>query len=161
VEKFPIEAGHVMMFARAVGDPNPLYYDEEYAKSTQAGGILAPPTFVISDIQFDPDTGLRPKIGQPWHGSGKNPTTPREPTGGGGGSGLHAEEHFEYLRPLRVGDVLTKTTLPGKQWERDGRRGGKLKFSEAVHEYRDQNGELVLIARQVGVRTERAVEESR
>lgn len=162
VEKFPVEAGHVMMFARAIGDPNPVFYDPDDPKTIEAGGLIAPPTFVIADMQFDPDSGLRPKIGQPWHGSGKNPTTPREPRagggGGGGGTGLHAEEHFEYLRPLRVGDVLTKTTTPGKRWEREGRRGGKLKFNETVHEYRDQNGELVVIARQIGVQTERAVE---
>ena len=26
VEKFPIEAGHVMMFARSIGDTNEIYY---------------------------------------------------------------------------------------------------------------------------------------
>ena len=33
VDRFPVEAGHVMMFARAIGDPNPVYYDEEYART--------------------------------------------------------------------------------------------------------------------------------
>lgn len=162
VDKFPIERGHVMMFARAIGDPNPVYYDEKAATDSGAPGVLAPPTFVIADMQFDPDSPLRPRIGRPWHGSGKNPTIPREPAGpggGGGGSGLHAEEHFEYKRAVRVGDVLTKTTRQGERWEREGRRGGKLRFSETIHEYRDQNGELVLTARQVGVQTERPVEE--
>ena len=31
VERFPIEAGHIMMFARAIGDDNPVYYDEALA----------------------------------------------------------------------------------------------------------------------------------
>ena len=57
---FPIEAGHIMMFARAVGDPNPVYYDEDAAKKTEAGGIIAPPTFVQASAQFDPDYFLRP-----------------------------------------------------------------------------------------------------
>ena len=35
---------------------------------------------------------------------------------------------------------------------------GKLIFSENVTEYRDQNGELVITARGVGVRTERPVD---
>ena len=26
VERFPVEAGHIMLFARAIGDPNPAYY---------------------------------------------------------------------------------------------------------------------------------------
>jgi hypothetical protein len=51
--------------------------------------------------------------------------------------------------------VLTATTGDGKTWEKEGRRGGKLLFSESITEYRDQNGELVVTARGVGVRTER------
>ena len=55
--------------------------------------------------------------------------------------------------------MLTATTFPGKTWEKEGRRSGKLVFSESVTEYRDQNGELVVTARGVGVRTERPVEQ--
>ena len=164
---FPIEAGHIMMFARSVGDDNKVYYDEDYAKGTEAGGIIAPPTFPQSSAQFDPDYFLRPKVGQPWFGSGKNPTGVdrsaggggRGGGGGGGGGGLHAEQHFEYHRHIKPGDVLTATTKPGKTWEREGRRSGKLVFSESVTEYRDQNGELVITARGVGVRTERPVDQ--
>jgi hypothetical protein len=161
VERFPVEASHVMMFARSIGDPNPVYYDPDYAANTEVGAIAAPPTFVQASAQFDPDYFLRPKIGQPWFGSGKEPTgVKRESSGsgGGGGGGLHAEQHYEYHRPLRVGDVLTATTREGETWEKQGRRAGKLVFSESITEYRDQNGELVGTARGVGVRTERPVE---
>jgi len=162
-KKFPVEASHILMFARSIGDDNPVYSDEEAAKKTEAGGIIAPPTFVQASAQFDPDYFLRPKIGQPWFGSGKNPTgitrAPGGGRGGGGGGGLHAEQHYEYHRPLRAGDVLTATTFPGKTWEKEGRRSGKLVFSESVTEYRDQKGELVVTARGVGVRTERPVEQ--
>jgi hypothetical protein len=148
-ERFPVERGHVMTFARAIGDDNPAYFAEE--------GAIAPPTFVIADLHFDPDTRLRPHPGRPWHGSGKHPTSrpAGDEGGGGGGMGLHAEQSFEIRRPVRVGEVLTKTTKPGKTWEKEGRRGGKLRFAETLHEYRDADGELVVIARQVGVRTER------
>jgi len=162
IEKFPIEAGHIMMFARAIGDANPIYSDEGYAKQTEPGGIIAPPTFAQSSAQFDPDYVLRPKIGQPWFGSGKEPTGIKPGTGGGekdSSRGLHAEQHFEYHRHLRPGDVLTATVKPGRHWEKEGRRSGKLVFDEAVTEYRDQNGELVITARGVGVRTERAVDQ--
>jgi hypothetical protein len=146
-ERFPIEQGHVMMFARAIGDYNPAYFQEE--------GAIAPPTFVIADMHFDPDSGLRPHPDRQWHGSGKEPTSRASEGGGGGGMGLHAEETFEIRRPVRVGEVLTKTTRPGETWEREGRRGGKLHFSETLNEYRDAEGELVVTARMVGVRTER------
>ena len=72
--RFPVEAGHILMFARSVGDENPVYTDAEAAKTTEAGGIIAPPTFAQASAQFDPDYPLRPKPGQPWFGSGKNPT---------------------------------------------------------------------------------------
>ncbi len=159
VDKFPIEAGHIMMFARSIGDANQIYYDDEYAKGTEPGAVIAPPTFVQASAQFDPDYFLRPKIGEEWFGSAKGPTgiTKREGGGGGGGGGggLHAEQHYEYHKPLKAGDVLTAESKPGKTWEKEGRRGGKLTFSESITEYRDQNGELVVTARSVGVRTER------
>jgi hypothetical protein len=162
VKTFPVEATHILMFARSVGDENPVYTDAEQAKKTEAGGIIAPPTFAQSSAQFDPEYFLRPKPGKPWFGSGKEPSgITRESSGGGGGGGgggLHAEQHFEYHRHLRPGDVLTATTLPGKTWEKEGRRSGKLIFSENVTEYRDQKGELVITARGVGVRTERPVD---
>ena len=153
VERFPVEAGHIMLFARAVGDANQIYYNEDYAGSTEPGGIIAPPTFVQSSAQFEEDYSLRPVIGEPWFGSAK------EPTGGGGGTGLHAEQHYEYHRQLRPGDVLHARVSSGKTWEREGRRGGKLTFSETTIEYLDQNDELVITARRVGVRTERVVEQ--
>ena len=158
---FPVEASHILMFARSIGDENPVYTDAEAAKATEAGGIIAPPTFVQASAQFDPNYGLRPKIGQPWFGSGKNPTGAVRSGGGGGGGGggLHAEQHYEYHQPLRAGDVLTATSTPGKTWEKEGRRSGKLVFSESVNEYRNQKGELVVTARSVGVRTERPVEQ--
>jgi len=158
--RFPIEAGHVLMFARSIGDPNPVYAD----------GILAPPTFVQASAQFTPDYPLRPKIGEPWFGSGREATgrPPRSEQssssgssggGGGGGTGLHAEQHYEYHRTPRVGDVLTATTRPGERWEKQGRRAGKLLFAETITEYRDQDGNLVVTARGISVRTERAVEQ--
>ena len=74
VDKFPIEAGHIMLFARSIGDANPIYYDAEHAKETEAGAVIAPPTFVQASAQFDPDYFLRPKIGEEWFGSAKGPT---------------------------------------------------------------------------------------
>ena len=159
IDRFPVEARHILMFARAVGDPNPVYDPSQTAPED----IVAPPTFAQASAQFDPDYFLRPKVGEPWFGSGKEPTgvTREKKEGEGSGSsagGLHAEQHFTYHRHIRPGDVLTGTVKPGKTWEKEGKRSGKLVFSESITEYRDQNGELVITARGVGVRTERVVE---
>jgi acyl dehydratase len=163
VERFPVEATHIMMFARSIGDENPIYADEAYARGTEVGGIIAPPTFVQASAQFDPDYPLRPKSGAPWFGSGREPTgVTANPMGGsgsgGGGTGLHAEQHFEYHRVVRPGDVLTAETRVGNSWEKQGRRGGKLVFTEMVTEYRDEHGEPVVTARTVSVRTEKTPE---
>jgi len=160
VDRFPVEAGHILMFARSIGDANPIYSDEEYARTTEVGHVIAPPTFVQASAQFDPDWPLRPKLGEPWFGSGKDPTGARSnPTrgggGGGAGAGLHAEQHFEYHRHLKPGDVLRGVTKEGRRWEKEGRRGGKLQFMELITEFYDQDDQLVITARSVGVRTEK------
>ena len=157
--RFPVEAGHIMMFARAIGDDNPIYQDAIHAAASETGGIIAPPTFVQAVAQFDPDYFLRPKTGKPWFGSGKHPSGLAPEVGAAPSSGsLHAEQHYEYHRHPKAGDVLTAKKHPGKSWERDSPRAGKLMFSETITEYRDQQGELVVTARSVGVRTERPVD---
>jgi acyl dehydratase len=154
--RFPVEAGQIMLFARAVGDPNPVYRDAELAEQSEAGGIIAPPTFAQSSAQYDPDYPLRPRLGEPWFGSGKRPTGIDTPPSGGGG--LHAEQHFTYHRSVRPGDELTVSTRPGESWEKTGRRGGRLRFVETITEFRDEAGELVVTARGVGVVPEKPVE---
>ena len=156
--KMPVEASHIMMFARAVADDNPIYRDADYAKTTEVGHIIAPPTFPRAVSQFDPEYPMRPRIGQKWFGSGKNPTGLDGPAPSSGG--LHAEQHFEYHKPLKPGDQLTITQRDGETWERESKRAGKLTFRERIQEYRNQDGELVITSRAVSVRTERPVEQS-
>jgi acyl dehydratase len=153
---FPVEATHIMMFARAIGDTNPVYHDAEAAKKTEAKGVIAPPTFVQAMAQFDPEYHLRPKPGQVWFGSGKTPTGLSEKPASSGG--LHAEQEYTYHRPLRAGEVLTSEVKQGAVWEKESKRAGKLIFRERITEHRDANGELVVTARSVGVTTERPVD---
>jgi acyl dehydratase len=153
---FPIEASHIMMFARAIGDENPVYHDTEKARNTEVGSIIAPPTFTAAVAQFNPN-GSRPRAGEKWFGSGKTPSGVEGKAASAGG--LNAEQHFEYFRPVRVGDVLTAETKPGKTWERESKRAGKLLFSDRITEFRDQNGDLVVCVRSVSVKTERPVEQ--
>ncbi len=147
---FPVEATHLMMFRRSIGD----YAVPDTGLETAA----APPTFPRAVAQFDPDYHLRLKPGKAWFGSGAKPSgVDGKPSSSGG---LHAEQHFEFMRPVRPGDVLTVTEKAGKTWEKESKRAGKLVFRETIAEYRDQKGELVCISRGVGVRTERPVDQS-
>ncbi len=137
--RFPVEAGHVLAFARALGAAD---------AGLPIAGEVAPPTFTIASAQFDPDYPLRPRPGVPWHGSGGDAGLVTE-----GAGGLHAEQHFVYHRPVRVGDVLTGASRPGQEWEKDG-RSGRLRFREQITEFRDEAGELVVTARSVSVQRE-------
>lgn len=155
---FPVEATHVMMFARAIGDYSPEFHVvAEKGQRAAEDGIIAPPTFPQAVAQFDPEHSHRVKPGEAWFGSGAKPSGVEgdPPTSGG----LHAEQHFEYVRPLRPGDVLTATFRPGESWERESRRAGKLRFSERLVDYHDQRGALVCRARSVVVKTERPVDQ--
>lgn len=156
--EFPVDRTQVMLFARSLLDIRPEYSDPDDPATKAVGGIVVPPTFVQCSAHWDPDYFLdltRPRKGAP-------PVHRSEQAGGGGGGmarGLHAEQHYEYHHPIHVGDVLTVTQRPGNRWEKEGRRGGKLLFSESVTEYRNQDGVLCVTATSVGVQTERAVEQ--
>jgi hypothetical protein len=137
---FDIEPGHVLAFARAVGD-------EQLAQGVPAPGTPVPVTFPAAAVQFDPThmRGLRPS-GALAAGSST-----------AGGSVLHAEQEFEYFAPLHIGDSLTVTEYDGASWHKHSRRAGALTFHEIVRDYHDAAGALVLRSRMVLVDTEVAV----
>ena len=158
IERFPVEAGHIMLFARAIGDANPVYY----GALTGEADVTAPPTFVQASAQFDPDYFLRPKIGQPWFGSGRDAT-------GVVRDGRWQRGRRRRWRAARRAALPVPPPAAGRRRAHGdrprrrtvgeaGRPGGKLLFSETITEYRDQAGELVVTARAVGVRTEKVVE---
>ena len=160
---FPVDRSSILLFASSLGEENPIYYDEDYAKGTPLGGVIAPPTFAVASSHWNPTYFLR--------GVRRIPAPPPAASGARGAAGtaeeddgdlrrvLHGEQRFDYHKPVRPGMQLRVTTRAGKQWEREGKRGGKLRFSETVSEYRDENGELVVTATMVGVVTEKTVEE--
>ena len=42
---YAVEKHSIEHFARAIGESNPIYFDEQFAKDN-VGGIIAPPTFI-------------------------------------------------------------------------------------------------------------------
>jgi acyl dehydratase len=165
--RFCVDRTGILLFASALGETNPIYWDEEYAKKTPLGGVIAPPTFAISSAHWDPNHALRgarkipaapPRAPQPSAAAG--------PAGGGGGGGgglnlarvLHGEQRFEYHKPIHPGMTLTVTQRAGQSWTKEGKKGGTMRFSESISEYRDEKGELVVTATSVGIVTEKAVQ---
>ena len=41
-----VDTEYLRRFTQAVMDPDPRYWDEEFAKSTQYGGVITPPIMV-------------------------------------------------------------------------------------------------------------------
>lgn len=132
-QRFPIEEGHALAFARALGEPAP------------GRGDVVPPTFIACSGQHDPE-----------HMRGGRPAGPLAAALAAGGTVLHAEQHFEYLAPVRVGDVLTVVDKPGRSWEKRGRGGDLLAFTELVKEFCNPVGDVMVRSRTVLVRTEAA-----
>ena len=153
VGRFPVESGHVLTFARSLGDVAEAYSDESFVANGFAD-VAAPPTFVQASAQFDPDYPLRPRSGTPWIASSSAEPSPDAQV-------LHAEQSFEFNRPVRVGDVLTSETRAGETWEKEGRRGGRMVFGQLITEYRDAAGEVVVTATAVTVTTARVPGEAR
>lgn len=131
--RFPIEEGHALAFARAVGERPP------------GPGEIVPPTFTACATQHDPE-----------HMRDMQPAGALAAAVEAGGTVLHAEQSFEYLAPVRVGDVLTVIDKPGRSWEKRSRTGARLAFSELVREFLNPVGDVVVRSRMVLVRTDAA-----
>jgi peroxisomal enoyl-CoA hydratase 2 len=133
----PIEWSKVREFARAIRDPNPVYFDPELAKK-ECNGIPVPPTFL--------------QVAAFWQGPDSIPAANFDLR-----RILHGEQEFEYFKPVLVGDVLTGTARVVDVLEREGGRGGKMTFMITEIEYKNQKGEKVAIARATLIETGQAV----
>jgi acyl dehydratase len=71
---------------------------------------------------------------------------------------LHGEQEFEYLRPIRPGDVLTSRSRTKDVFEKPGRRGGKMLFVVGETELTNQRGEVVAYMRSTTIQTEGPVQ---
>jgi acyl dehydratase len=142
---FPVEAGMILQFARAIGDPNPVYRDRVWARGQGFGDVIAPPTFLIVADVFDPHYSRRPAMGAEGI---VEPKTLHE-------AWLHVGQHFAYERPVVAGEVLTVRKLPAREWVKRGRRAGALQFVEYGTEYTDSLGRRVASATWTDVQPER------
>ena len=117
-----IEKGMIRKFAEAIGDPNPLWQDEEYAKKTRCGSIIAPPEITICSMFSGASTF--PEVPIPYK---------RILDGGG---------EWESLLPIRPGDIITSVTKFARVFEREG-KAGKMVFMIFETTHKNQKGEIV------------------
>lgn len=128
--EIPIERGKIREFARAAQSRNPAYDRPD---------AVVPPTFLTTAQNF-------------W-ASGPSPMAD---LGFELARLLHGEEEYEFFGPPpRAGDVLTVESRLGERWEKEGRRGGTMRFAQIITEYRDPAGRLVAEQRTTAIETAR------
>jgi acyl dehydratase len=129
-------------YARAVGDLNPIYFDEEAARDAGYDGLVAPPTFVghavveggaLGDLREDGlwvDRGRKVRLG-----------VSRSMFGG---------EEWELRGPVLVGDTVTAQRRLGAVEEKDG-RSGPFVLLHYETTFTNQRDEVVAVSRLVGI----------
>jgi acyl dehydratase len=125
-----VEKGMIRQFARAIGATSPCFFDEQYAATTQWGGLIAPPTFVSYFI-----TGHIPDIFD------NTLPLPRQ---------LHAEDAVRCERPIRAGDVITAFARYVDVAQKQGKDGPMI-FQSADLILEDERTQPVATVRIVAV----------
>jgi acyl dehydratase len=144
-----VEKGAIKRFADAVDDPNPLYWDEEYAKKSRYGSIIAPPGFFGWVVKL-------PR-GQTF----QRPTDISEPpelienlqaalAKAGFGRVIDGGIEYEFFQPVRADDVLSAKSMIKEIIEQEG-KSGKMAFVIIETAYQNQNNELAAKARITGI----------
>jgi|SRR5512136_491981 acyl dehydratase len=121
-----VEKGAIRRHAEAIGDPNPIYVDEEAARAAGHASLVAPPTFAavltVNDrFRHSLDLGTR--------------------------SLLHAEQQLEYGRPIVAGDRITVKSRVADVQEKAG-PSGPMDVIVIEDEGRGTEGELVFRSRE-------------
>ena len=119
-----VEVGKIREFARATKSTNPAYL---------AGDApVMPVTFLVTNAFWSPPNE------ELWVGDQARM--------------LHGEQEFVFHgEPPRAGAVLTAETRVDREYEKEGKRGGVMKFTEIVTEFRDPSGTLVAESRTTGI----------
>ncbi len=142
---FEVEKGAIRKFADAVDDRNPLYWDEEYARNSRYGLIIAPPGFFGWPIRWVRGSTfiMFPSSDEPVGAIVDSRAVLVE---AGYGRVLDGGIDYEFFATIRAGDTLTAASKIESIVEREG-RSGKMIFVYTETTYTNQNGELVTRAR--------------
>jgi len=127
-DRFVVEAtrDNIKNFADAVGDANPLWINEEYAKKSRFKGITAPPTFI-----YNVNHGSGPALGPPGLPMPVNLSV------------LYAGAALEFFRPIYLGDVFTVKGKSTGIERKQSRSLGSMLFCDGEVSYYNQQKELI------------------
>lgn len=128
--EIPIERGKIREFARAA--------KSSHAEHDGADAVI-PPTFLTTAQNFWADPEAARPIAQLGFQLARV---------------LHGEEEYEFFGPPpRAGQVLHAETALGEQWEKEGKRGGTMRFAKVVTTFRDDAGTIVAEQRTTVIET--------
>jgi acyl dehydratase len=128
--RLPVDPDKVSEFAVAVGEDNPIYHDPTVARQLGLPGPVAPPTFTVTQILQIPRTEREQRLGA-------NLDYERV---------LHGEQEFVYKRLPLAGETLTGVMRISKDFEKEGKRGGTMRFVTYETTFTDADGVEVLSA---------------
>jgi acyl dehydratase len=137
--ELPVERDKVREFALAVGEDNPIFFDDEAARAQGLPGVVAPPTFTVTQI-------LRVSRDEREVRLGANLDYMRV---------LHGEQEFVYRRLPVAGEVLKGAMRISKDFTKQGRRGGDMRFVTYETVFTDARGDEVLTAYYTLIQTRR------
>lgn len=126
----PVTEDHIRRFADAVGEDNQIFLDRAAAHRAGLPGLLAPPTFPVTQIFQVPREEREQRLGA-------NLNYARV---------LHGEQEFTYNRLPFAGEELQATMRIAKDFTKEGKRGGQMRFVTYETVFRDAEGEEVLTA---------------
>ena len=121
-QTFEVKAEDIKAYAEAALDPNPLFHDEEYAKNSPYGGLIASPGFYVQIVFWCTGKG---------HGSSWSKTPGARNPG----------QKVEFYEPIRPGDVITIKRKAYDKWVKRGKY-----YITHQSDFVDQNGVLKLTA---------------
>ncbi|MBI3179977.1 MAG: MaoC family dehydratase N-terminal domain-containing protein [Deltaproteobacteria bacterium] len=124
---FEVEKGQVRRFAGAIAEDNPIHLDEKAAKAAGFPSLVAPPTFAAALSAVGP---LLQEIGLDAQ------------------STMHAEEEYEYFRPIGAGDVIRVTHRIADVYDKQA-PNGRLVFVVIETRGNDTRGKAVFKGRRV------------
>ncbi|WP_054636087.1 MaoC family dehydratase N-terminal domain-containing protein [Thalassobacillus sp. C254] len=128
--KNTVERGMVKRFAEAIGDPHPIYIDEETGAKSRYQCNIAPPTFPRA-FDYGEISGLDlPKKGL-----------------------IHGEQNYHYERPLCIGEELYCYFEVNNYYEKDG-KNGLMGFLVIKRYGEDPNGTLIFTEEMTAIITE-------
>lgn len=130
-----VERGAIARYADAIGDPNPLFRDEEYAKNAKYGSIVAPPGFFGWPVGGgNIEAGMARVVGAVAEGGMLRI--------------LDGGIELNFYVPVRAGDTLVTYGKLADAREKETKSQGTMLFLIIEQKYLNQNGALVAVARQ-------------